>query len=361
MYEQDTYGMESFDAKSFNNGSFLLEFFGPTQNKFRDWLKWLESDDGSPPPANSPGVFWGSHGLIIAKEMKFPIDAGISQVRSHDPQAKKIVEIMSISTEKLSNMKGSSPAAVQDRARLLDRVNTHLFGIYGALKENSYENLAMRTGISGDHTLLASTRPRVGYRVRDVFGYSRENDPKVPPRPVKDFDRVVEVINETPYNVTVKVSLGKKPGEVLTENEELIKKMFFITHWQMVQKSYRETGLFKDNLETSIYLLDDFARSMKESQDQDIVLVYDRAAWESMRFRMSVAHRYVAIEMSGVGLQPYQYQTIPDVFYPFYPRYGVAVEKHRSGEYELKRLFHMRTRIPCACFHNTKCQREPIS
>ena len=109
----------------------------------------------------------------------------------------------------------------------------------------------------------------------------------------------------------------------------------------MVQKAYRESGLFKDDIETSLYLLDDFVKSMEESKGhEEIYLMYEKDAWDIIEYRMSLAHRYAAVELRGLGLQPFQYQTIADAFYPFYPTYGIIVEHHPSGELEYKRLFH---------------------
>lgn len=348
----------SFQSKSFNHAGLLLQFFGPMKNQFREWLSWLESDGAQSPPPNSPGLYYSQRGLLIAKEMRFPIDAGYSQYSGGDTSRRMIMELMEIPSEKLSSMKGSSPEAIKDRASFLEQLDTTLFGLYGALKSDTYANLNMRTTISGDHTLSASLYPRVRYRAKSAPLGVYDRNFKAPPSPIHDFDRVVEVLAQTSTSVTVKIKLGGRAGELKSENEELIKQMFFITHWQMVQKAYRETGLFKNDLATSLYLLDDFAKSMKSSGgDQEIVLVYDRQAWESMRFRMKVAHRYVAIEMQGIGLQSYQYQTIPDVFYPFYPRYGVAIEKHPSGEYELKRLFHNANPDPLKMLRPTEIQK----
>ncbi len=342
VFRPQEYEFESYMEKPFYNGAFLLEFFGPTKNTFRDWLKWLESDDKDAPAPPSPGLYFGSSGLSFLKKSVYPIDAGISEFRDDIASSRMHTSVMEIRTRELSNMRGSSQSAVKARAHFLKLLDTYIFGLSGALKEDSYENLVMRTAIGGDHTLNLSIRPGMRYRVKDRLSFGLHvPDFKPPPTPLDDFKKVAQVIHETDHAVTVKVKLGRKEGEILSQNEELIQRMFFMTHWQMVQKAYRETGLFKDELKTAIYLLDDFVKSMEHSGgEQEIYLMYEREAWESMEFRMGLAHRYVAIEMFGAGLQPYQYQRISDVFYPFYPRYGLAVEKHPTGELEFKRLFH---------------------
>lgn len=331
--------VESFMDKSFRNADFLLEFFGPLKNSFRDWLKWLESDDTAAPQPTGPGLYIGGNRIVIAKQTVYPIDAGISQFSNEDVARRTITPIMQFHNEQITRLRGSSQEAVDARKSLFRKLDTLLFGIYGALKSDTHENLVMRTTIGGDHILNSSLYSRHRIRIQERMFDRFKSDFKPPHSPIDDFKKIAHVISETPDKVTVKIKLN--PSEALNQNQQLIQRMFFITHWQMVQKSYRESGLFKDDIKSALYLLDDFIKSMEESKGQeDIYLMYERDAWENIEYRISLAHRYASVELNGLGLQPFQYQTIADAFYPFYPTYGIIVDHHTSGELEFKRLFH---------------------
>jgi hypothetical protein len=310
-----------FYANSYNNGALLLEFFGPMENTFYEWVHWLESDDDVLQP-EGPGVVRYGNGMILV---------------AHGERLATFPNV--------SRMKGSSEEARAAREQVFSSLELHLFGLYGALKANprmgaltghEWDSLSMRT-IGQSHLLELATSRHVQYHIRRNLGFSSEEKSK-PDDPLEDFNRMVEVVSHEKGAVIVRVKMGDR-GRTLNANERLIQKMFFITHWQMVQKAYRETELFQDDVKTALYLIDDFIESMKVSQDQDIYLLYEEEAWKSMLFRMSVAHRYVSIKMSGAGWQPYFYQTINDVFFPFYPMFGLIAEKHPDGVIEMKRLF----------------------
>lgn len=326
-------GFVTFDSNPFYNGGLLMELFGPKRNGVREWLRWVERENPGLPPENLPGIYiYSNNSFVVAKTIEYPIDAGLSQLGG-DPKAKRIVPLLRFHAEDVKAMHGSSPAAQAAQRNLLRALDSHLFGIYGALREDSIPNLEIRA-ISGDHALYASRYPGVRYTVSrsPMYGGAIEA-----PSVLEDFKKVVEVVSVDEETVVAKMDLARQPEN---RNQEVIQRMIFITHWQMVQKAYRESGLFQDDFKSAIYLLDDFIESMESSQQQaSIYLMYDAEAWRSMMFRMNLAHQYVAIFMNPYGMQPYRYQTIADVFYPFYPTCGMITEVHPNGEVELKRLF----------------------
>jgi hypothetical protein len=325
----------SFMEKSFYNGGLLMEFFGPQQNTLSTWLKWLESDDLNAKPAAGPGLYIGSGKYILAKDMEYPIDAGVNQFKNSDVSNRHIVSLAEFSNAEVQNMRGSSDAAKKARELLMQRLDMQIFGIYGALQHNTAQDIIMRS-IGGDHTLSASIYPRIQFHATHNWVFENPED-VAPGNPLEDLKKVAQIVSDTDDMTVLKIPLGYKPQN---RNQEVIQKMFFITHWQMVQKAYRETGLFPDEFKTATNLLDGFIETMKTSDpNQDIYLAYDPQAIDSMGFRMSVANQYVSIHMQNAGWQPYYYQTIADVFYPFYPIFGMAVEKYPNGERELKRLF----------------------
>jgi hypothetical protein len=330
----DDPGFMTFDGTPYYNGGLLLEFFGPHKNSLPDWLKWLESDDSSLPEPKGPGLYVGGNSFVLAKKVEFPIDGGLLEF-GNDPSRKMIVSLMEFRGEGIKSMRGSSSEAKAAREKFLQRLDLQLFGLYGAVKADTYANLLMRS-IAQDHLLFSSRSFR-----RDVKTSFNPMgvQPSVPPsNPVEDMKAVAEVVHEDSDNVLVRIDLSQKPAN---RNQEIIQKMFFITHWQMVQKAYRESRLFEDKLETSLMLLDDFVKSMEETKNNEqIFLMYSAQAWHTMVYRMTAAHKYYSTYMSGIGMQPYRYQRIADVFYPFYPTYGMIVEKFGENEFEMKRLFH---------------------
>jgi hypothetical protein len=340
LLESHQEAFTSFQAKSFRNAGMLLEFFGPMENSFRAWLKWLEADAPSEASIGGPGLYRSGSGLfVIAKQQVFPFDAGVSEFSGGDISERRIIPLMEFWDSQMQSMRGSSVAARAARGNFLRQLDTHLFGLYGALENNTHDNLLMRT-IQGDHTLMASMYPRVQYRATPNWISASWPNVEAPKSPMNDFHQVAKVVSDSENGVLVKVNLGNAGG-TLSKNAELIQRMFFITHWQMVQRAYRKSGLFADELDSALYLLDDFIRTMEASnQQQDLYLLYDRRAWQSMMFRLNLAHQYVSVRMTGAGWQPYMYQTIADVFYPFYPSYGVVIESYAPMEFEMKRLFH---------------------
>lgn len=330
----EDHGYRDYLATPFHNGALLLEFFGPLKNTFPAWLKWLESDDYSQPAPKGPGIYRDGNKLIIAKEMEYPIDGSYVEF-SNDFSRKLISPVLEFFVKDAQHMNGSSPSSMKAREIFLKQLDTQLFGIYGAKKEDNFTNLLTRT--IGQDLLLEASR---NFR-RDVI---TSPDPisfvpkPVPPNPLEDMKKVAEVIHEDDDNVVVRIDLGKKPEN---RNQEIIQRMFFITHFQMVQRSYRESRLFENKFETALLLLDDFIQSMKETNNgEQIFLMYPAHAWHTMVYRMNVAHLYYTRNLFGAGLQPYRYQRISDVFYPFYPTYGMIVEKSGENEFEMKRLFH---------------------
>jgi hypothetical protein len=339
----------SYDANPFYNGALLLELFGPTRNKLRDWLSWMEAEAPGPIPENLPGLYLDGNRFVVGKFMEFPIDAGIMQFRNGDASQRLLTKLMEFMWDDSMLIHGNSETARAARQRLLEALDQHLFGIYGALRSDTYENLNVRA-IAYDHALLASLHPRIRYNA-SLNPFSRASNQSLPAtRAIDDLKQVAEVVSMNDESVIVKIDLGRNP---LNRNQEVIQKMFFITHWQMVQKVYRESRLFSDNMQSAIYLLDDFTNSLKSSgQGANIYLMYDIRAWESKMFRMNIANHYVAIFMDRFGLQPYRYQTIADVFYPFYPIYGMITQTHLNGEVELKRLFHNNNPDPLNRLHS---------
>lgn len=332
-----------YEAVPYSHARFLLEFFGPLSNSFMGWLKWLESDAAEAPPLGI-GLYRTARSLIIGKKQEFPIDAGVSEVIYRENEPARISSLMQISTALVQKLRGSSAEAQAGRKELLQLIDRELFGIYRLVESPSIDQFYVQL-IKGDETMRASiARDNRHYRprpVHDWIGWDLEGV-KLPENPIHDFNKVANVIKQDADTVLVRVKLGEG-AEPQNRNQELIQKMFFITHWQMVNKAYRETKLFADDLQTAMYLLNDFIKSTKSSAEpQDLYLMYERRAWESMVYRMNLAHKYVVRQwMAGEPPVPlYRYQTINDVFYPFYPVFGMMVERHRTGEYEYKRLFH---------------------
>lgn len=330
----DDQGYRDYLQTPFHNGALLLEFFGPLKNSFPAWLKWLESDDGSEPSPEGPGIYRYGDRLIIAKRMEYPIDGGLVEF-SGDPKRSLITPLLEFYVKDAKHMNGSSESSVKARELFMKHLDTQLFGIYGAKKEDNFSNLLTRA-ISQDLLLEAARFFR-----RDVITSTHPLSyipQPAPPNPVEDMKKMAEVIHEDEDNVVIRIDLNKKPEN---RNQEIIQRMFFITHWQMVQRAYRESGLFENKFETSLLLLDDFIQSMEETKNNEqIFLMYPAHAWHTMVYRMNVAHLYYTRHMFGAGLQPYRYQRISDVFYPFYPTYGMLVEKFGENEFEMKRLFH---------------------
>lgn len=270
--ELDDRGVYSFDANPFYNGALLLELFGPMKNSLPAWLKWLESGDTAVAP-QGPGLYLGARSFVVAKFMEFPIDGGIMQFSGGDIERRQITSVMEIPRGEITDMRGQSDQAKHAREKLLAQLDTQLFGMYGALESDSYDNLTMRS-IRGDHILSASLNPRIRYKATPYgFGLVPPGF-KPPTSPLDDLNGVAQVISEDDESVVIKVKLGQRDGP-LNRNQEILQRMFFITHWQMVQKAYRKTGLFADNFKSAVYLLDDFIRSMDQSgPDQDIYLMY---------------------------------------------------------------------------------------
>lgn len=361
------------------NGTILREFFSPHANDWTKWLAWIQSDRLGPSPDGMPDFYYTSQGIDVCRRQEYPIDTG--HYCADGSGGNRLITLLGLPIEHIRDIRGSSEQAKIGQQVLLDKLNMQLFGVYYARQVPWLEKwvlgvhwhpglVAARTfrqpfrvspyssSLSG--RLVGHDETHVeGYRVRkangeldlEVIGDALDAREKRLAQERgdagEDLKEAVDVVYSDEKVVLIKVPLGKeRPPK--NRNQEVIRQMFFITYWQMVQKSYRETGLFSNTLETAMLLLDDFIKTMNESSDdQNLYLMYEQAMWQRMVFRMSIANHYVQVKLSGgAGWQPYQYQSIPDVFWPFYPLFGLTSEKYPTGEVELKRLFENRDPDP---------------
>lgn len=338
-------GGASMTPERFQNGAFLRMFFGPEINRLHQWLDWLKNEDTRAfTEIDGLCAYCSRTGIALARTLEFPFDFGMDLRRA---DRRNVLKIMDIPVEDLSLLVGKSDIAQRGRQALLDQLDIHLFGVYAAkrISQQSEQSTMLQEALdilSLSHSpgLTAAANPKVPYRMRSQMARPVESTITAHDQsPVKQLYEVVEVVAKTEDTIVIKVPLGKdhRPKNKM---QEIIQQMFFITYWQMIQKSYRESGLFENTIESALYLMDNFVKTMRESSDQQsLYMMYDRMAWEVIEFRMALAHKYVAIEMFGVDWQPYRYQTIADVFSPLFPVFGMTVEKYPTGEYEVKRLF----------------------
>lgn len=362
------------------NAAVLREFFSPQSSKrFHEWLKWVRSEEPGLAPGDFPNFYYTHEGLSLSRHVEYPIDAGRPSFKTERPP---IMDLLQIPVESSSDLRGDSDKAKNGQKVLLDKLNMQMFGVYYAKEVPFRESWVMRVhwhpGLEASKSTMYPTHFRVspypmGSPAREfdfstamvdgiqVIDENGERDPEAIAKvidareeklaaergdPLEDLKAVVDVLHSDSDVVLIKIPLGRE-RQPKNRNQEVIQQMFFITYWQMVQKAYRETGLFPDDLDTAILLVDDFIETMKESSDdQNLYLMYDAKMWDRIVFRMSIANQYVSIKMTEAGWQPYQYQSIPDVFSPFYPIFGVTTEKYPTGEVELKRLFDNRDPDP---------------
>lgn len=358
-YAESSLEIDSFAEKDYRNGELLLSFFGPTGNSFHAWLKWLASNDPSHAPPEGPGLYYSGRGITVAKFAQFPFDFGRRFESDKVEEGKRLQPLLELQGFDIRNYRGDSSQAIAGRTHIHSLIDRELFGVYSSIDSNDrdYNGLNRYTTLNGDHVVHASV---YGSQivVRDTL-YGQNIDPNQGRTVLDDFDKVAKVIAETDDTVIIKVSMAPtldgldEKGDPENENQKLIRRMFFITYWQMVQQAYRKSRLFPDEFDSAIYLLDDFIATMKSSgPNQDLYLMYDADAWNSMRRRMRLAHRYAAVYMAGAGRQPFFYQTIPDVFVPFYPVYGLTTERYPTGELEVKRLFNNSNPDPLKILEN---------
>ncbi len=337
----------------YNDAAFLLEFFGPTANSFKAWLEWLQSEQPGYKPSLGPGLFRGFDQVFqedsygIGRPVESPLDEVLEFYQdSLNPAAiqisneKKILTLMKFRASEVNNLRGGSEQAQKAREKFYARLDAVLFGVYGLLGTESTVNLEALISMQRDLGLNASLGRY------DRFKPIKVNLPDSF-NPLDDLNKMVDVVGEDEQTITLKIPLSRKAQN---RNQEVIQRMFFIAHWQMVQKSYRESGLFAHDLSTAMYLIDDFVKTMSISNEQDIYLVYDKLAWQSMRFRIQYSSHEIWVANGDQDFNVYGYQRLYDAFYPFYPMYGVVIEKYptenfatessMTSEYEVKRLFH---------------------
>lgn len=334
-------------GRQYYHGALLMELFSSKENHLADWLQWLESGTGAPPI--NVQVYRGRN-MLIGKHPEFP----------YDNRRSGIIPLLEFNTGEIETMRGSSPQAQEARRIFLQRLDLHLFGVYGAIGRMSRDAYYMEQ-IKADFAFSNSLRERHDHRLKITPNPLDLDDPRFDPvpNPITDFDNVARVVHQDAKTVAIRVNLG---GVNKNKNEEIIRKMFFITHWQMVQKAYRESGLFKNNMESAIYLLNDFIKSMEATKNQEeIFLLYDRRAWNSIRFRVQLAHQYVSGTIHDFGPQPFIYQTLADVFYPLYPVMGIAVARIGENNYEMKRLFSNENPDPLDRFYEKLVKTRRMS
>lgn len=336
---------EMMTPESFQNGAFLRMFFGPQKNRFDQWLDWLKNDD---PRAFSDieglCAYCTRNGTALARFLEFPFDFGMDLLR---PDRRNVVKVMDIPVADPTQLIGKSETAENGRKVLIDQLDLHLFGVYSAKRISQQpeqspmlQDALDMLSLSNSPGLMAAAHPKVPYRMRrNMLTLADTTYTPHSQSPVRQLYEVVEVVAKTTDTIVIKVPLGKEHAPK-NKIQEVIQQMLFITYWQMVQKSYRESGLFENTIESALYLMDNFVKTMRESSDQQtLYMMYDRMAWEVMEFRMALAHKYISYQMFGAGWQSYRYQTIADVFSPLFPVFGMTIEKYPTGQYEVKRLF----------------------
>ena len=367
-------GFTDYYDTGYQYGAFLRHLFGPKSTQFHQWVEWLKSEQpGHYHPESGLGLYLGREGVLVMRKAETPFDDGYASFRGPNETFGQI--ILRIGVLDSSYLRGQSEKAEIGRELLNELLDLHLFDAY-AIKEilargdwDPITTEAIRLRDSINHQgLRLSLNPMIPYRVLDYTNvkdsqtiadnvsplrarvsekypvtfnvrsdYVRnENDHM---SPLHQFRQVVQVVEKTSDRVIVKIGLGKD-SRPENEMQEYIQRMFFISYWQMAQKAYRKK-LMEDNPESSLFMMTDFVKTLNSfGEKSDHYMIYDRYAWESMEFRMALAHKYVSYHASGAGWQPYRYQTIADAFSGLYPKMGVTVEKHPTGEFEFKRLFN---------------------
>ncbi|MGE4131359.1 MAG: hypothetical protein AB7F86_06955 [Bdellovibrionales bacterium] len=313
------------------NAGLLLWLFGSQKNKMAEWLKSLETGVRA---EGDPALYFGSGGAMIMKPIEYPYDMG--QTIMTDTDKKQYLGLLRFSPGEIETMRGSSPEAKRARDLLLARLDRHFFGAYGIKGALDHEAFDARD-VTWHAGLTVAVYPRVAHEImRDWVAQDRSEEE--PSEVLAEVQKVAEIVAQNEQTTLLKIDLGRKPEN---RTQEILQQMFFITHWQMTQLAYRQSGLFPNKMETALYLVDDFARAMKErGQSQKLYLLYENGAFKVLSKRLAMANRFVRVYEDRAGWQNFQYQRISDAFFPLYPSYGAVVDQISPGKFEIKRLFN---------------------